>query len=518
MHFLYNEFINFVSISTLKVKKFTLIAFLSIWATLLIPVTAQEDTDAHTPCATSSEYPVWLANYLDNPNRPKARNLNGPVYLPITFHTVGTDQGEGHYSTIKIMESLCRLNSDFEPYNIQFYLKEEINQINRSNYYEHDNFNDGRRMMQSFKKPLSINAFITESAPSGACGYYHPSADGVVVIKSCMGGSGHTLTHEVGHWLSLPHTFAGWEGKDFDATNATPEFLSISGRDTVFVEKVSGENCSKAGDRFCDTSPDYLSDGWNCNGEFLSVKVQVDPNGEDFRSNGKNFMSYSVDACQSEFSKMQVDAMHAYVEFAKSFYVSEFPQYQPVSKEPMNLVYPEEDEKVGHKKVRLEWEHQTNATHYIVNLSRFFFATIDYEYIVEGNSVVIDELPVDKTWYWRVKPYNQNDVCADFTEGGAFVTYDVTDVEEISEDNHIDIYPTLVNRDNPVVHVDFQFNDILETQVQIFSAAGNMVLDQRFRNPGNQMQDLQVGHLTSGMYFMRISTPQGQIVRRIAIQ
>lgn len=472
----------------------------------------------HSPCATAGEYPEWLAAYLENPAHQNARSADDLLMLPITFKSVGNSEGEGHYPTLKIFESLCRLNKDFEPYNIQFYLKGAIEKINRDLYYDHDNFSDGFKMMQSNKDPLTINVFITNDAPSNACGYFHPSADAIVVIKNCMGGSGHTLTHEVGHWLSLPHTFAGWEGMNYDPGEETPLFLDVNGNDTIFVEGANGENCDRAGDRFCDTPADYLSIGWNCSGNKESLQVLKDPFGNDFRSDGTNYMSYSSDACQSKFSVMQVDAMRAYIDFARSHYVFSGFQLGDVNTDPMSSVYPQPSDKVHYQGIELEWNHHPNATRYLVQISRFsFFAAIDYEFIVSGNTVNIGDLTVDKNWYWRVKPYNDFDLCGDFTDFGGFQTFDITDVEEISPNNGVNIYPNLVARNQPINMV-FEFNEILPTKVQLYNIGGQVLQDFDIPNPGRQTIQIESGNLARGMYILRLSTAKGQLTKRLTVQ
>lgn len=491
------------------------ILILSLLALPLL-ITAQEHD--YNPCATDTAYPEWLAGYMENPNRPKARS-NEVVHLPITIHSVGKTDGTGHYPTLRIFESLCRLNADFEPYGIQFYLKGPINIINRDLYYEHENFGDGSRMMRTYKKQLTINTFITNKAPSNACGYWHQSEDAIVVIKNCMGGSGHTLTHEVGHWLSLPHTFYGWEGKTYDAEEGTPLFHSISGRDTLFVENALGNNCRKAGDRFCDTPADYLSLGWNCNGSFQSLQIQKDPYGIDFRSDASNFMSYSVDACQSKFSNEQQDAMHAYIKQARGHFLTNAIPIGPVSSDPMTFETPEPNSQVNYQSINLQWNHHPNATHYLVNISKFsFFVTIDYEFIVEGNSINIGDLPVDRKWYWRVKPYNPYQFCAGFTEAGAFSTYDVTSVDEINESNRLEIYPTLVGSGTSFINIDFDFNDLLTVQLEVYATSGQLMRKQLFVNPGRSVQQIQTDELPSGLYLLRISTEKGNLVKRITIQ
>lgn len=492
------------------------ILILFVSAILPMLVWSQDD---YNPCATTNEYPEWLEGYLNNPNRPKARNADEVVYLPMTIHSLGKTDGTGHYPTLKIFESLCTLNEDFAPYNIQFYLKGDIEKINRDLYYNHDNYGDGTRMMRTYNDPLTINTYITDNAPSNACGYFTPSEDAIVVRKQCMGAAGHTWTHEVGHWLSLPHTFYGWEGRTYDPTEETPEFLRINGRDTTFVETALGNNCRKAGDRFCDTPPDYLSLGWSCNGTFQSVQVQKDPFGIDFRSDGSNFMSYSSDACQSKFSEDQTEAMHAYIKQNKSFYVNDNFPIGKVSEDPMTFVSPADGEQVHYQSIKLQWNHHPNATHYLINISKFsFFVTIDYEFIVEGNSFNIGDLPVDKTWYWRVKPYNPYDVCSGFWEAGGFTTYDVTAIDEINESNRLEIYPTLIGAGTGTINIDFEFSDLLNVEVDVYSATGQILKRQLFANPGRSLQQVDVEGLSAGLYIIKIATEKGSLLKRITIQ
>ncbi len=482
-------------------------------------VYGQQDTEQLTVCATPGDYPEWLAEYLDSPHKFTARSADEIVYLPITMHSVGDSRGEGHYSTIKIFESICRLNKDFEPHNIQFILNEPIRKINRDLFYEHDNFSDGFKMMQSNKRALTINCFITKTAPNNACGYYHPSGDAIVVIQRCMGGSAHTLTHEVGHWLSLPHTFAGWEGVDYDPDGDTPDYLNINGRDTLFVETVSGANCDRAGDRFCDTPPDYLSVGWSCNGQFESVQIQIDPTGTDFRSDGTNFMSYSVDACQSSFSPMQAEAMRAYIDFARNFYIIDDPIIHDVVTDPVVGVKPVRDAKVGHQSIELEWEHHPNATHYLINISRFsFYATVDYEFIVEGNRINIGDLPVDKKYYWRVKPYNPYDLCSEFTDMGGFATYDITDIDEISSGNFIEIYPTILSTADPVLQIEFDYQENLDTKIDVYSVSGQMLRSVEYINPRRSFEALDLGPAPPGIYLARIATKKGALIKKLTVQ
>lgn len=116
-----------------------------------------------------------------------------------------------------------------------------------------------------------------------------PLIDGVVVeITTLPGGSnapynlGQTLTHEVGHWLGLYHTFQGGCSDKGDLIADTPSH----GRPTY--------GCPEASES-------------NCNGVTENIPVS-------------NFMNYTDDACMTEFTALQGDRMQsAFAIYRKDF-------------------------------------------------------------------------------------------------------------------------------------------------------------------------------------------------------
>ena len=252
-------------------------------------------------CGTTGKSP-WLDWYHANKHTfPESSDTNW-LYVPVTLHIVGTDQGSGYFRLESAIRAVCDLNERFTDSRIRFYLMpgEEVIYLNNTSWYDHD-WEGGAELINENKLPGRLNAFIVAN-PSGACGYSW--YDAIVLGKNCSGQENSTWSHEAGHHLSLPHPFYGWEGFEWNYSQPAPA--------TIFgdpVEKLDGSNCQTSGDFFCDTRPDYLNYRWQCNGDQESTVLLHDPNGEEFRADASLIMGYALDNCQSRFTPEQIEAM-----------------------------------------------------------------------------------------------------------------------------------------------------------------------------------------------------------------
>ena len=230
------------------------------------------------------------------------RSGNNKVFVPIQFHIVQRNDGSGGETHQDILDNLCKLNEDFDSIGVEFYLFGPIRILNQDLLYEHEiGGSTGSYFMSLYRDPSVINVFVGNriiSATTGGTilGYYNGGLDIIFAIRSSVDRTSTTLTHEMGHFLSLPHTFDGWEDQAYSsAADGDPNTLGIvenaqgrtpsilpTGELVESIPRTGGqENCQVAGDGFCDTEPNYLFGffGARYNNGCDYAATAMDPNG-----------------------------------------------------------------------------------------------------------------------------------------------------------------------------------------------------------------------------------------------
>lgn len=134
-----------------------------------------------------------------------------------------------------------------------------------------------------------LNIYVVKSIPGGTLGYSSfPGApaeeDGLVVRHNYFGRTGtaasslgRTVTHEVGHWLGLYHTFNNGCGTDV---------------------------CSD-GDYVCDTPP-VATANFGC-----TSSNSCSNDSPDLPDQIENYMDYTSETCSNMFTAGQADRIHA---------------------------------------------------------------------------------------------------------------------------------------------------------------------------------------------------------------
>ncbi|MCP5104238.1 MAG: hypothetical protein GY950_12700 [bacterium] len=224
--------------------------------------------------------------------------------IPVVFHVIYKTDGTGNIPDSRLYNQLEVLNEDYraiagslgEP-GYDTHVQFDLAGITRT---ENDNWHNDNNEYQ-YKNALGwdqdqyLNIYVNSA--SGYLGYaYFPQTsagtvlDGVVALYSAVGGrdegnppynQGRTVTHEVGHYLGLYHTFQGGCGTGYTA-----------------------------GDLIADTNPESTSH-FNC------VQTNTCSSPDPIH----NYMNYTDDLCMYEFTSEQSNrAVCSLVNYRPSLY------------------------------------------------------------------------------------------------------------------------------------------------------------------------------------------------------
>lgn len=509
-------------------KTWTLFVILTVIAKCLV---GQEEFSKYdfAPCGTAPEKDRWLDDFLAG-RIHIPDNADDTLYVGMQLHLLANNNGNGRFSPERLLNAICRLNTDFAPTAIRFYCKYDWNLLNNSAWYQHDSIAQGVQMMFANNVPDVLNAYFVNKA-AGSCGYNLPYA-GVAMMHTCSGADDHTWTHEVGHALKLPHTFRGWDYNLYDPNSPTPDTLTYNYTyfhdtldttipaplDTALVEYVDGSNCGKAADNICDTKPDYLSYRWDCNSEGNSLVVQKDPAGATFVSDGSLYMSYADDKCQNRFSGQQIEIMRAHLLTKKASWVVFEAQHEPVEGTPV-LLSPVNEQNAPASGVTLQWSRVPGATHYVVQASRLAsFAAKEVELVVTDTFVTLSPLQTNIVFNWRVRPFNYSYTCTAFSPAQKFKAVTVSGLKP-AEISGWRCYPTLLESGQSL-SVEAPADWLNHTgYFSVYDAAGRFVWQtaQPF-GVGVNTLNLPSASWNNGVYFLLCAGPTGVARQTIVIQ
>lgn len=225
--------------------------------------------------------------------------------IPVKAHIVRSSAGDGGLDLDELYKAIADLNAIYADAYMEFFLCDGINYIDNDDYYYKFNRTEEADLTEGNYTPGVINIYFTqyvEVKPGvSLCGYSNTfGGSDVIVMNNGCGANGSSLAHEVGHFFSLMHT----HGTD---------------NNQLTTELVNGSNCDTDGDMICDTPADPKLATDCVNGDCEYTGNLKDANGEVFRPDTKNIMSYSRSSCKSHFSEQQLARIYAFYKSARQY-------------------------------------------------------------------------------------------------------------------------------------------------------------------------------------------------------
>jgi PKD repeat protein len=264
---------------------------------------------------------LFMEQGLHRKTTPAANNIQ--FIVPVVFHIIH-NYGSENISREQVMDALKLINESFQKKSpdtgdviaafqpvfancqIEFRLAQIDpngnchDGITRTQSLQTYSAGDGVKSLINWPSHKYLNIWVVANIASGAAGYaYYPGAspqvDGIVIRHDYTGGIGtspgttyhkRALTHEIGHYLDLPHTWG--------STNQ-PGLSS---------------NCT-IDDGIFDTPNTIGIDNFSCNTSQVSCGSL---------DNVQNYMDYG--SCPKMFTEGQKDRMHTTLYTSRDYLVS----------------------------------------------------------------------------------------------------------------------------------------------------------------------------------------------------
>ncbi len=448
-------------------------------------------------------------------------------FVPVTFHLVANSEGVGRINEEAVLRQISTFNAQFADQEILFYI-DRFNYFNNTAVYDDPGSSAARIQMNLRKDNNSVNIFIVNQIDLGGGGpgvtqaYYDSQGDWIVSRKSVVGTSS-TLAHEVGHFFSLPHPHTGWDCHPWipqEYTNPVNVDFTIEcdeGGGSVRIELQDGSNCSIAGDRICDTPPDYnlgLLHQDDCSPN-TTIK---DKNGTVIQPITNNFMGYYRGCDSYTFTPTQKNLISTdYNSFQRSYIrLPKIPEQDPVNG-PVNYITPINGiETSTSTNILFDWEDVPNATHYLLIIDRFVSFTFNpTRVIVAESQYIMDELTEGAIFHWKVWPYNESQTDAGFSAPQNFRVGMGTGVNEIEDISDFSITPNPAAEGQPNVLTLSSVNSF-HADLSITDASGHTLMNQQLEIPsGISSHQLNTADLSPGIYFVILESEKGILVERI---
>jgi hypothetical protein len=473
---------------------------------------------------------AWEMSQLVH-NSPEQAELRDDeiTWVPVKYHLLSRVSTNTAAKVSNILGLHCRLNEEYADQNIQFYINDGFNYFENDGAYDDPGANNAALSFQ--KSNVSINVFVANNATTSnnipgtvTLGYYSPGNDWIVLRKDQSTYSANTYVHEMGHFLSLPHTHNGWDQtswalwSDENPNQCAPEFAPSNPNSVV--EFQDGSNCETAGDFICDTPPDY-SFGISAGGCTWSQEV-CDPQGEIVNPMETNYMSY-FDCSNQIFTEGQRAQMVMDLSSPARGYLTfdGGPDRTEAVTEVAELNTPSDGATTEFSNgVTFSWSDVPHTTTYFLQIAQNASFTLQTrEYYDWQPGAYISDLDPNTNYYWRVRGYNEFSTCSDWSSTRQFTTgAGTTAVSEISEVESMTVSPNPVSSGANLT-VSLESSSTFNATIELVNLNGqvlNTIQNQNFRQGSNTIS-VAMDKLASGLYFVRVRTAEGVMNRRVIV-
>lgn len=469
------------------------------------------------PCGTGLP-PKAAMEYIRNLDYSVSQTEDTVTYnIPVTIHVIRSGNGGGGFDETQAYLTICDLNNRMASAGMFFYVPEAVNYINDDDYYAAQDYGPLFDMIDLNNVPRTVNIYYTNLSQLGLCGFaFYPNSgpggfqnDGAVVMSfACSQPTGTTLTHEIGHFFNLPHTF------DFTSDDPINGFAERVTRNFNETPPRLSANCNFDGDGFCDTPADFIGTRWSC----PTGRIQLDLNGDRFRPDSSYYMSYSSDVCMSRFSAQQITAMRntlVNVNASRGYLrINPMPNYPVISNAPTQLQPLAGDTVVPNQAV-FSWQRIPGATLYQIKINLFNFAVVDTFTTDTFYVNLTRDIRPNRDHSWEVRAITGAQLCTPF---GARINFRSSNLalssSNLVANNAIQVYPNQVRAGESVYLDQLQLDAPL--MLQLRDLQGRIVL-QHQEEVTAEKQTWTLPIVPAGLYILQLEQAGRQSFHKLIL-
>jgi hypothetical protein len=501
-----------------------------IFGLILTGISAQHNHE-HI-CGTTIEDQLLLEAKarLAGPSKYESAQRLDKIYIPIKFHIVTKGDGTGGVKHSAILDMLCKLNQDYEPWEMVFYPKDGTDYEILENSTAYNDPRGNENLFRNRKDDSAVNVFVTGDIqePQGQVGnilgYYSPSNDLIVSMLNQFNLTSNTMSHEMGHFFTLRHTFFGWEGEPYAPSlhGNQVNFLNAPGTN-IPVELVDRSNCDVAADRLCDTPPDYnfgirspqANPPGISNGCGLTAEVK-DRNGDVIVPMANNQMSYFDNCPEFLFTNDQYDQMlKNYNSELRDFLKSTYVPNETLADGTPTITSPSSGDTYDEfNNVTIEWEAVDGADHYLIEIQN----SSDYRayYSNEPQITIYDLEPDINDYTAKVFAFNDGNTCNQPSQRVFFETGD-----NVSNTVDQNIFEDVTISPNPAQNntfISIISNRSENIRLNIFDTTGKLMQSSELKiSSGITHQRIDLSNFNSGIHIVQINSEKGKVSQKLSI-
>ena len=177
--------------------------------------------------------------------------------------------------------------------------------------------------------------------------------------------------------------------------------------------------------------------------------------------------------------------------------------------EPVELAAPDNASTVYSESVTLEWNASDDAESYQLQVSHdpVFSVNIIDETGLEETSYLIEDLEIEKKYYWRIRTENDGQI-SDWSTIWSFTPAVETSAEMVETPIAYQLNQNYPNPFNPVTQISFSMPETAHVTIEIFNVTGQRIatLINEQRDAGHHTIAFDGSRLASGVYTYRMQT------------